>query len=138
MIGCEAAALLVYAAGTVLLPPAAHVGYAFPLLPVLGLAMGAAGRGRLPHGHARRHHHGDHRHDDDPFQRPDEIDQPRPRSASALRPADSLALQAGVLVLYASGAAIAGALNLYARPWAGCFPAAMVILVVAARLLRRV
>lgn len=45
-------------------------------------------------------------------------------------------LQAAVILLYCGGAALSGALNLCGKPWAGFFPAVIVMTVVLIRLVR--
>jgi uncharacterized membrane protein YoaK (UPF0700 family) len=137
-LGCEAVLLLIYALFSCFLPPDRQLANCYPFIALLAASMGlqAAAVYRLGTpgitttaitgtlttlfaGLMKTFGAG-------------ATLQPRDRGTDSL-----FGLQAIAIVLYCGGAAASGAFDLYAKPWAGFFPAITVMVVVLIRLTRR-
>jgi uncharacterized membrane protein YoaK (UPF0700 family) len=137
VISLEAVLLLAFAILTPLLPHNKLGGYVYPLIGLLGLSMGLQGAAAFYLGI--------------PgivttvvtgtltslFIGLTKIATGTPTPASnKSSPPPPLLLQATVVVTYCGGAATSGLLMLHARPWAGFFPTAIVVIVILTRVRR--
>jgi len=137
VIALEGALLLAFAVLAPMLPHARLTGYVYPLIVLLGLSMGLQGAAAF--------------HLGIPgvvttvitgtltslFTGLTKIVSARKTSAPEKPDArPPLLLQATVVVTYCGGAATSGLLMLHARPWAGFFPTAIVVVVILTRLAR--
>ena len=132
----EAGLILAYAAWWMHIAPAQHIDLVYPYIALLGLAMGLQGAAAF--------------HLGIPgvvttvvtgtitslFTGLTKIASAGadPAPDNATRP--PLLLQAIVIVTYCGGAAASGLLMLHARPWAGFFPAAIILIVILTRVVR--
>ena len=138
VIACEAVLLLIHAICSACIAPDQRALFVYPFIALLGLSMGLQGSAAAHLGI------------------PGVVttvvtgtltnlftgimkifDAPARAASGNEKPGPPLGLQALVVVAYCGGAAISGLLMLHARPWAGFFPALIVLSVILTRLGRR-
>ena len=132
----EAGMILVYAAWWMHVAPIQHIDFVYPYIALLGLAMGLQGAAAF--------------HLGIPgvvttvvtgtltslFTGLTKIATARLESTPDKSTHPPLLLQAIVVIAYCSGTATSGLLMLHARPWAGFFPAAVILIVILTRVVR--